>query len=136
MQKIFALYPVPLQSSDGISGTAFFPSSSQQSSYNTVAKIDHQINANNSLSLRYGYDHFFDPNPFHADILPGNIGGISSKAIEQSIAAHLTSTLRPTLINEVVFGWNKIYDNFRCTGLNAIDGVGPVDAFGNGIDYF
>jgi hypothetical protein len=81
MQKIFALYPTPTQSADGLSGTAFFPSGSAQDSYNTVAKIDHRITDRESLSLRYGYDHSFDPNPFHVDILPGNVGGVSSKTI-------------------------------------------------------
>jgi hypothetical protein len=135
MQKIFALYPTPAASADGISGVAFFPSASKQDSYNTVAKIDHQINQKNSLSLRYGYDHFFDPNPYHNDILPNNVGGISNKSIEQGLAANLTSTLKPSMVNQLVFGWNKLYSNFGCTGLNVVDSVSPLDAYGNGIDY-
>ena len=135
MQKIFALYPTPLQSADGMTGTVFFPSASEQNSYNTVAKIDHQITNQHSLSLRYGYGHLVDPNPFHADLLPGNVGGVSEKAINQGLSAKLTSTLKPTLINDLVFGWNKIYANFRCTGLNVLDSVSPLDAFANGIDY-
>jgi hypothetical protein len=135
MQAIFALYPTPLQSADGLSGTAFFPSGSKQDSYNTVAKIDHRFTDRESLSLRYGYDHSFDPNPFHVDILPGNVGGASSKVINQGLSADLTSTFRPNLVNSLVFGWNKIYANFRCTGINVLDSVSPKDAFGNGIDY-
>jgi hypothetical protein len=135
MQTILALYPTPLQSADGLSGTAFFPSGSAQNSYNTVAKIDHHITDHHTLSLRYGYGHFFDPNPFHADILPGNIGGVNEKAINQGLSANLTSTLKTNLINSFVFGWNKIYANFGCTGLGALDGVAPVDSFGNGRDY-
>src|SRR6185369_2149543 len=46
---VFALYPTPTQSSDGISGIAFFPSSSRQNSYNTVANIDHQFNQKHSV---------------------------------------------------------------------------------------
>src|SRR6185437_4769064 len=109
--------------------------SSRQNSYATVAKIDHQISAKHALSLRYSYDHSFDPNPFHADILPNNVGGVSSKAIEQGVAANLTSTLTNTLVNQFVFGWNKLYDNFGCTGTSVLDSVSPVDRFGNGIDY-
>jgi hypothetical protein len=135
MQAVFALYPTPAQSSDGISGTAFFASGSAQDSYNTVAKIDHHFNDRHSLSLRYGYGHFFDPNPFHLDILPGNVGGVNEKAISQGLAANLTSTLRPNLINSFVFGWNKIYANFGCTGLGVLDSVSQKDAFGNGSDY-
>src|SRR6202162_5892394 len=135
MQAIFALYPTPLQSANGLSGTVFFPSGSAQNSYNPVVKIDHRITDRHTLSLRYGYNHLADPNPFHADILPGNVGGVSLKAINQGLGANLTSTLRPNLINSFVFGWNKIYANFACTGLSVLDGVSPKDAFGNGIDY-
>ena len=136
MQALFALYPVPLQSADGISGTAFFPSGSQQNSYNLTGKIDHHFTDHHTLSLRYGYDHSVDPNPFHLDILPGNVGGVSSKAIGQGLSANLTSTFRSNLINSFVFGWNRIYANFGCTGTDVLDSVSPKDAFGNGIDYF
>jgi hypothetical protein len=135
MQAIFALYPTPLQSADGLAGNVFFPSGSAQNSYNITGKIDHHFTDHHSLSLRYGYNHFFDPNPFHADILPGNVGGVSSKDIAQGLSANLTSTFRSNLINSLVFGWNKIYANFTCTGTNVLDSVSPKDAFGNGIDY-
>ena len=135
LKKIFALYPIPLQSADGISGTAFFPSGSQQNSYNATAKIDHNITNHHSLSLRFGYDHFADPNPFHADILPNNVGGVDEKSIGRGLSVNLTSILRSNLINNFVFGWNRIYAAFNCTGLSVLDGVSPKDAFGNGIDY-
>ena len=137
MQKVFALFPTPLQSADGLTGTVFFPSGSQQNSYNATGKIDHHFTERHSLSVRYGYDHFVDPNPFHADILPGNVGGINEKAIGQGLGATLTSTLRPNLINNFVFGWNKIYANFGCTGISTLDSVTPkLDRFGNGWDFF
>jgi hypothetical protein len=135
VQKIFALYPNPKSSSDGLTGVAFFPSSSRTDAYNPTVKIDHQFSSTESLSMRYAYNHSYDPNPFHNDILPGNVGGVSSKAIIQGVAANLTSTLKPYLVNNFVFGWNKLYDNFGCTGLNVLDGIGPVDKFGNGTDY-
>jgi hypothetical protein len=135
MQKIFALYPNPRSSADGLTGTAFFPSSSRTNNYNPVVKIDQQINSKNSLSMRYAYNHSFDPNPFHDDILPNNVGGVSSKAIVQGASANLTSTIKPTLVNNFQFGWNKLYDNFGCTGTNVLDSVSPIDQFGNGIDY-
>jgi len=136
MQKVLALYPNPVSSADGLSGTAFFPSASRQNSYNPVVKIDHQISKSESLSLRYAYNHSFDPNPFHDDTLPNDINAVSSKAIVQGASAQLTSTLKPTLINNFQFGWNKLYDNFSCGGTKLIDGVSPIDQFGNGIDYF
>ena len=135
MQQIFALYPTPSQSADGMTGVVSFPSASQQNSYATVARIDHQINANHGLSLRYEYDHFFDPNPFHDDILPANVGGVSEKAIAQGFSARLTSRFNATTINSLLFGWNRNYSNFGCTGLSVLDSVNPVDAFGNGRDY-
>ena len=90
MQKIFALYPNPtVDNGDGLTGTLFFPSTSAQNSYTTVAKIDHHFTDRETFSLRYGYDDFFDPNPGHADLLPGNIGGYNEKAIS-------SGTRRPT----------------------------------------
>jgi len=135
VQKLLALYPTPPSSTNGLTGTVFFPSSSRTNGYNPVVKIDHQITKSESVSLRYAYNHSFDPNPFHDDSLPGNINGVSSKAIVQGASANLTSTLKPTLINNFVFGWNRLYDNFSCGGTKIIDSVGPVDRFGNGTDY-
>ena len=136
VQKIFSFYPLPASSSDGLSGVAFFPSSSKTDAYNPVVKIDHQFTGTESLSMRYEYNHSFDPNPFHADTLPGGIGAISSKAIVQGAKANLTSTLKPTLVNNFVFGWNRLYDFFGCGGLSQINSVFPVDQFGNGTDFF
>ncbi len=117
MQKIFALYPNPtIDNGDGITGTLFFPSTSAQNSYTTVAKIDHHFTDRETFSVRYGYDDFFDPNPGHADLLPGNIGGYDEKAIGQGLSANLTSTFTSNLINSFTFGWNKIYAKFGCTG--------------------
>jgi hypothetical protein len=135
VQQILAKYPTPATSADGVSGNVFFPSSSRTSSYQTVAKIDHHFTDRQAVSVRYGYDHSFDPNPFHDDILPGNVAATSSKSIGQGLSANLSSTLSNNLINSFTFGWNHIYANFRCTGLNVLDGVSPLDAFGNGRDY-
>jgi hypothetical protein len=135
VQKILALYPTPRSSSDGLIGTAFFASASRQNTYNPVVKIDHQFTTSESLSMRYAYNHSFDPNPFHDDTLPGNLNGVSSKAIVQGASANLTSTLKPTLVNNFLFGWNHLYDNFGCDGISTFDSVSPLDRFGNGIDY-
>src|SRR5439155_24196052 len=88
-----------------------------------------------SLSLRYGYDDSFDPIPCHLDKLQGNVGGISSKSISQAVSAQLNSTLSNSLINNFNFGWNHIYATFNCTGLDVLDSVSTLDAFGNGSDY-
>ncbi len=137
MQKVFALYPNPtVNSPDGFTGTLFFPSTSATNSYNTVAKIDHHFNDRETLSLRYGYDHFFDPNPAHSDILPG-IGAYAEKSINQGATGKLTSTLSNTLVNDFQFGWNHAYATFYLpkSVSSVLDGPGGVDQFGNGADY-
>jgi len=137
MQKVFGLFPNPtVDNGDGYTGTLFYPSASQQNSYSTVAKIDHHLTDRESVSIRYGYDHFVDPNPTHNDILPGNVGGVSEKAINQGLGANLVSTLTNNLVNNFNFGWNKIYSNFGCTGISTLDSVIPAtDQFGNGWDF-
>jgi carboxypeptidase family protein len=136
MQKVFALYPNPtFDNGDGLTGTLLFPSSSQQNSYQTVAKIDHRFTDRHAVSLRYGYDHFVDPNSGHNDILPGNIGGVSQKAINQGLSANLTSNFTNSMINSFIFGWNKVYANFSCSGLGVVDSPVQVDQFGNGWDF-
>ncbi len=87
------------------------------------------------LSARYGYDHFTDPNPFHNDILPNNVGTASQKSLAQAGGANLTSTLSDHVVNAFNFGWNKIYVNGSCVGLDVLDSVSPLDQFGYGRDY-
>ncbi len=137
MQKVFALYPNPtVATGDGFTGLYFFPSGSRYDVSNSTVKIDHHFTDRESLSLRYGYDDQYDPNstPTVA-ILPGGIGGISEKAITEGLSAQLTSALKNTLINNFQFGWNHIYANFGCAGLNVLDSPGGVDQFGYGRDY-
>ena len=138
MAKVFALYPtVPAsQSADGIAGNIFFPGTSRTKTYNPVLKIDHKINDHHSLSLRYGYNHFFDPNPGNSDILPG-LGAFSEKAINYGLSAQLTSTLSNTLVNNFQFGLNHIYAAFYLPQdtINALDVPGGTDSIGNGWDY-
>ena len=136
MQKVFADYPTTTQSFNGISGSVFFPTTSKQSTYNPIVKLDHHFNDRESLSLRYGYGHFFDPNPAFSDILPG-FGAYEEKAISESLSAQLTSTLSNNLVNNFQFGWNHIYAAFFLSKstTNVLDAPGGVDSFGNGWDY-
>jgi len=136
MQKLLALYPTPTSSSDGLTGTVFYPSSSRQSSWQAVAKIDHHITDKETLSLRYGYNYFKDPNYSHDDVLPGNVGASAEKALTQGLSANLTSTFGNNLINSFTFGWNRLYSNFFCTNVSAVDAVMGTDQFGNGTDYY
>jgi len=63
------------------------------------------------------------------------VGATSSKSIGQGLSANLVSSLSTNVLNSFNFGWNKIYANFKCTGLSTLDGVSPLDQFGNGRDY-
>jgi hypothetical protein len=136
MQKIFALYPNPTFSNgDGFSGTLLYPSSSRQSSYQTVAKIDHHFTGRETVSIRYGYDGFKDPDPGHDDILPGDLGASAEKSIGEALAANLVSSLTSNVLNSFSFGWNHIYANFNCSGTGVLNSVTPVDRFGNGTDF-
>ena len=138
MQAVFAKYPVvpDSQSANGISGTIFFPTASRQHAYSPTIKLDHHINDREAVSVRYGYTHFFDPNPGFNDILPG-FGATEEKAIGQGLAAQLTSTLSNDVVNNFVFGWNHIYAAFYLSQatINTLDAPGGVDSFGNGWDY-
>jgi Carboxypeptidase regulatory-like domain len=137
MQKVFALYPNPtVPTGDGFSGLYFFPSESRTNLFDSTLKIDHHFTDRETLSLRYGYDHSYDPNATPtAAILPGDVGGFAEKAITEGLSAQLTSVLKNTLINNLQFGWNHIYANFTCGGLNELDSPGGVDQFGSGRDY-
>ena len=136
MQKVFSLYPNPTVSNgDGFSGQLFFPSPSSTNVYDSTVKIDHHFTDREIFSVRYGYDHFNDPDPGHNEILPGGIGSVQQKSIAEGLSAQLTSTLRSNLLNNFQFGWNHIYANFNCTGLGVLDSPGGVDQFGNGRDY-
>jgi Carboxypeptidase regulatory-like domain len=136
LQKVFAKYPNPtFDNGDGFSGTLLYPSASRQSSYQTVAKIDHHFTSRESVSFRYGYDGFKDPDPFHDDILPGNLGAAAEKSIGQALSASLFSTITSNLVNSFSFGWNHIYANFNCTGTSSLDSVAATDRFGNGSDF-
>ena len=136
MQQIFALYPNPtVANADGFSGTLFFPSVSRENTSDSTFRIDHHFNDRHTLSLRYAYDNYSDPNPFHYDFLPGGVGGFAEKAINQGLGADLTSVFSNTLVNKFDFGWNHINSTFNCNGLSTLDSANPLDQFGSGRDY-
>jgi hypothetical protein len=136
MQKIFALYPKPtFDNGNGFSGTLLYPSSSRTSSYTTVIKLDHHFTDRQTFSVRYGYDGFHDPDPFHDDILPGQLGSAAEKSIAQALAANLVSSFTTNLLNSFTFAYNRIFAGFKCNGLSVLDSVAPVDRFGRGTDY-
>ena len=108
MQKVFALYPsATALNPDGMSGLVLFPDSSNARSYQATARIDHHFTDRETVSLRYGYDPQKDPSPFFDATLPGNVGSTAISAIGQGLSANLTSSLRSTMVNTFIFGWNQ-----------------------------
>jgi hypothetical protein len=136
IQKILALYPNPNGPAvNDISGVLFFPSSSRQVVDDFTIKIDHNLSKKHVLTGRYAFNRFTDPNPFHSDILPGNLAAISTYQRTQSGVIGLTSTLKDNLVNEFHFGANRTNLQFNCVGTNVFDSFGNVDSVGRGPDY-
>src|ERR1700723_2549368 len=140
VQQILSHYPAPnINNSDGITGLLFFPTQSRERDEDVTAKVDQKIGKNNDLYVRYVFNWFRDPDPFHSDSLPGGIGAIGESAKTQSWSVGLTSTFGATLSNEVRFGANRNTNPFSCNGALA-DSVARasgnfVDTFGRGADF-
>jgi hypothetical protein len=140
VQQIFSHYPAPnINNSDGITGLLFFPTQSREKDEDATIKIDQKINKNNDLYVRYVFNWFHDPDPFHSDTLPGGIGAIAEAAKTQSWSVGLTSAFGSTLSNEVRFGANRNANPFSCNGALA-DGIANssgnfLDTFGRGADF-
>jgi hypothetical protein len=136
MQSILALYPAPTAvNRDGITGQLFFPSESREKDEDATLKIDQKILKNNSLSARYVYNWFHDPNPFHSDFLPGGLGAVYSFQRTQSLALSLTSNPSPTLVNELRASTNRTNLFFGCNGTSLFDSFGYTDQVGRGADF-
>ncbi len=139
IQKIFGLYPSPNGGSvDNPLSTQRalfrFPSASRQTSDTVTAKVDHNFTSNQRFSVRYSFNRFIDPNPFHTDFLPG-LDSVTTFQRTQGWSFNLTSTFSSTLINEARFGANRTNLQFGCGGVSTFDGFGGVDPFGRGRDY-
>jgi hypothetical protein len=138
MQGILALYPTPNSAnSDGITGNLFFPSESREKDEDAVLKIDQKIGKNNTLSGRYIYNWFHDPNPFHSDFLPidGGLGAVYSFQRTQGLALSLTSNPSPTIVNELRASVNRTNLFFGCNGTSVFDSFGFIDQVGRGADF-
>jgi hypothetical protein len=136
IQKILALYPSPNGPAvNDVSGVLFFPSSSRSQSDDFTIKIDHNLSKKHTLTGRYAFNRFTDPNPFHSDFLPGNLGAIDTYQRTQNGVVGLTSTLTNNLVNEFHFGANRTNLQFNCSGTQVFDSFGNVDSVGRGPDY-
>jgi hypothetical protein len=136
IQKILALYRTPNGPAvNDISGILFFPSASRQRVDDFTIKVDHNINTKNILSVRYSYNRFTDPDAFHDDFLPGDLGATATYQRTQGASIGLTTTLRSNLVNEFHFGANRTNLQFTCTGTSVFDSFGNLDSVGRGPDY-
>ncbi len=136
MQKIFALYPTPnTNNADGVTGELFFPSESREKDEDAVLKVDQKISKSNSLSARYIYNWFHDPNPFHYDFLPGGLGAVYESSRTQGLALSLTSNPTPTLVNDLRASANRTNLFFGCNGTSVFDSFGYIDQEGRGADF-
>jgi Carboxypeptidase regulatory-like domain/TonB dependent receptor/TonB-dependent Receptor Plug Domain len=136
IQNILKLYPTPNGTAiNDVSGILNFPSSSRSNADDFTVKIDHNLSKKHTLTGRYAFNRFTDPNPFHSDILPGNLGAIDTYQRTQNGVIGLTSTLTNNLVNEFHIGGNRTNLQFNCTGTKVFDGFGNVDSIGRGPDY-
>jgi len=134
--NILKLYPNPngALSSDGLTGSLFFPSKSAADGYTLTAKIDHNFTSNETLSVRGSYGKAQDPDPSHDEFLPG-LGATGTRDHVYQFGLNLTSTLRSNLVNEAKFGFNRNDNPFYCGGLSGIDAISGKDSLGNGRDF-
>ena len=134
MQKLLALYPAPNGPSvDDIRGDLFYPSSSQTTSDNFTARVDHNFSPNETLSVRYTFNRFDDPNFDHTDFLPG-LGGTGVSQRKQNASLQFTSVIDPRLVNNLRVGADRINFPLNCQGLSVMNKFGPLDPFGRGLD--
>jgi hypothetical protein len=136
IQRILALYPAPNGADvvPGVRGHFRFPSASITNTDNFVIKVDHNFTRNEVFSVRYSFNRFTDPNPFHSDFLPG-LGTIATYQRTQNVSLSLTSTLSSTVVNELHVGGNRTNLQFNCGGTSTIDSFSTKDAFGRGTDF-
>jgi Carboxypeptidase regulatory-like domain len=133
-KQILSLYPDPNGPAvDQFRGNLFYPSTSKFDARNITAKIDHHFTDNEVLTIHGAYDQLKDPDAFHDDFLPG-IGATATQSHVLLAGATLTSTLRPTLVNEVKMGFNKNDNPFTCGNTNVLN-VGSVDQYGRSRDF-
>ena len=138
MQQILALYPNPNGPDvvPGLSGTLFYPSVSRLDNNMFTVKGDYNISPKHTLTGRYSFSQFTDPNFNHSDFLPNNLGGTSEYVRNQNAAIGLTSTLTQRLVNDFRFGANRSHQNYGCNGTSTFDSFGQIDSQGFGADYY
>lgn len=134
LQNILALYPPPNGPSvDGARGILYYPSPSHTTGDNVDARVDQNFSQTETLSVRYTFNRYQDPNFDHTDFLPG-LGGTGTLQRRQNLSVQLTSVVSSKLVNNFRLGANRINFPLTCEGLNVLNSFGPTDPFGRGFD--
>jgi hypothetical protein len=109
---------VPIAQCPALSGSAFLNSvlKTKDNDYGIV-KLDHQINADNHLSLRYSVEDGRDLNQLVGSTLDG--GGIGAPSSghdvflrDQSLVGTVATTISPNLVNSVLVQYARRHYNF------------------------
>jgi len=79
-----------------------------------IAKIDHTINTNNTLSGRYYYSNSEQAFPLALSPTGGQLpgGNTVTPTIVHLVSLSLVTTLSSTQVNEARLGWNRFYEAF------------------------
>jgi Carboxypeptidase regulatory-like domain/TonB dependent receptor-like, beta-barrel len=108
----------PIAQCTGLSNQAFLNSvlKTKDNDYGII-KVDHQINADNHLSLRYNVEDARDLNQLVGSTLDG--GGIGAPSSghdvflrDQSLVGTVATTIRPNLVNSVLVQYARRHYNF------------------------
>jgi hypothetical protein len=82
-----------------------------------IAKLDHQFNSDNHLSIRYSVEDARDLNQLVGSTLDG--GGIGAPSSghnvflrDQALVGDFASTLKPNLVNNILVQWARRHYNF------------------------
>ena len=135
MQKILALYAAPNGPKvDEVRGKLYFPSRTTTTGDSVTARVDHSFSANETLTARYTFNRFADPNFAHTDFLP-NLGGTGTVQRRQNATVQFTSVLDPNLVNNLRVGGNRINFPLTCQGVNVFNSFSAPDLFGRGLDF-
>ncbi|MGI8988594.1 MAG: carboxypeptidase regulatory-like domain-containing protein [Bryobacteraceae bacterium] len=115
-QKILAYLPPPIRG--GLSANYPYAVNQAKNTENFDVKIDHQINANNSVAWRYSYQQpeITVPPVFGIVGGPGN-GGFAGAGTARSQAPGVSYThiFGPALITELRFGISRVANNVNQT---------------------
>jgi carboxypeptidase family protein/TonB-dependent receptor-like protein len=85
-----------------------------------IAKMDHTINTNNTLTGRYFYSNSEQSFPLALSPTGGQLpgGNTVTPTVVNLVSLSLVSTLSSTKVNEVRFGWNRFYEAFLPSDQN------------------